>query len=249
MFSAIHSIGLVRANAFHLNVHSGVVRIAHFGNRSVSLEEAGGPSQLVIDYSHPIYDPKSSALELTTGSTRASPPPLIAQSPNQSDSIHGSRSTSPAKIIEALHYMAPEQVSSSLSAVQQDHRADLYSLGMLFWTCIVGKGRLPFALDHSDHGSISPAEVLAALGTERPPLVGEVRSDVPSVIGDIIDKVRISDDFSTRGLLCRSSCRKCPILDIRVHMDSRPICLSVKNACWLVSPHLPWNSPLRYADL
>ena len=167
----------------------------------------------------PIYDPESSALELTTGSTHASPPPLIGQCLNQSNSILGSKSTSAAKVIEALHYMAPEKVSSSPSAVQQDHRADLYSLGMLFWTCVVGKGRFPFALDH---GSISHAEVLAVLGAERPPAAGEVRSDVPSVIGDIIDKVRISDDFSTRSLLCCSSCRKCPILDIRVHTLSKP---------------------------
>ncbi|KAI5991480.1 STKc type histidine kinase [Pisolithus albus] len=148
----------VRANAFHINVHSGVVRIVHFGNRSVSLEEAGGPSQLVIDYSHP-------------------------------DTILVSRSISPEKVIEALHYLAPEQVSSSPSVVQEDHRADLYSLGMLFWTCVVGRGRLPFALSGTNHGNVSPAEVLAALGTKRPPPVDKVRSDAPTVIGDIIDKL------------------------------------------------------------
>lgn len=197
-FSIIHSIDPVRANAFHLNVHSGVVRLAHFGNRSISLEEAGGPSQLVIDCSHHIYHPESLALQSPTGSVYTFPP-STTQTPNHNDPNLGSRPISPEKVIEALHYMAPEQVSSSPSAVQEDHRADLYSLGMLFWTCVVGKGQLPFALDQSDCASVSPVEVLAALGAKRPPLVGEVRSDIPSVIGDIIDKVRIAHGFT--GLL------------------------------------------------
>ncbi|KAG1716795.1 hypothetical protein ID866_393 [Astraeus odoratus] len=102
--------------------------------------------------------------------SRRSPSPALPtpQLPTHSDTILGSRLISPEKVIEALHYLAPEQASSTPSAVQEDHRADLYSLGMLFWT---------------------PAEVLVALGTKRPPSVGEVRADVPSVIGDIIDKL------------------------------------------------------------
>ncbi|KAI6153278.1 STKc type histidine kinase [Pisolithus tinctorius] len=176
-----------RANAFHINVHSGVVRIVHFGNRSVSLEEAGGPSQLVLDYSHPYHGLSASSLELVASAS--SPTISTSKSPNYSDTILVSRSISPEKVIEALHYLAPEQVSSSPSVVQEDHRADLYSLGMLFWTCVVGRGRLPFALSGSNHGNVSPAEVLAALGTKRPPPVSEVRSDVPTVIGDIIDKL------------------------------------------------------------
>ena len=38
----------VRANAFHLNAHSGLVRIVHFGNRAVSLEQFGVPSTFVL---------------------------------------------------------------------------------------------------------------------------------------------------------------------------------------------------------
>lgn len=38
----------VRANAFHLNAHSGLVRIVHFGNRAVSLEQFGVPSAFVL---------------------------------------------------------------------------------------------------------------------------------------------------------------------------------------------------------
>lgn len=38
----------VRANAFHLNSHSGLVRLVHFGNRAVSLEQFGVPSTFVL---------------------------------------------------------------------------------------------------------------------------------------------------------------------------------------------------------
>ena len=38
----------VRANAFHLNAHSGLVRLVHFGNRAVSLEQFGVPSTFVL---------------------------------------------------------------------------------------------------------------------------------------------------------------------------------------------------------
>lgn len=39
---------IVRANAFHLNSHSGLVRLVHFGNRAVSLEQFGVPSTFVL---------------------------------------------------------------------------------------------------------------------------------------------------------------------------------------------------------
>lgn len=35
-------------NAFHLNAHSGLVRLVHFGNRAVSLEQYGVPSPFLI---------------------------------------------------------------------------------------------------------------------------------------------------------------------------------------------------------
>ena len=40
-------LGAVRANAFHLNSHSGFVRLVHFGNRAISLENFGSLSSLV----------------------------------------------------------------------------------------------------------------------------------------------------------------------------------------------------------
>lgn len=40
-------------------------------------------------------------------------------------------------------YLAPEQTGTT-DILVQDHRTDLYSLGILFWTALVGRGRLPF---------------------------------------------------------------------------------------------------------
>jgi serine/threonine protein kinase len=95
----IHQLGIVhrevRANAFHLNAHSGRVRFAHFGNRAVSLEQFGGPSELVI----------------------------------QADTLE---EAGRLKVKEALAYLAPEQTGSS-DVNTEDHRVDLYALGVFFW--------------------------------------------------------------------------------------------------------------------
>jgi hypothetical protein len=113
----------VRANAFHVNIHSGAVRFAHFGNRSESLEKTGGPSQLVLrasglipgddrKMSHDILeDPTESLSEIIElGDTR--------------------------KVKEAICYMAPEQTGTA-GTNNEDHRTDLYALGVLFWTLLV----------------------------------------------------------------------------------------------------------------
>lgn len=130
----------VRANAFHLNSHSGLVRFVHFGNRAVSLEQFGSPSQLVI---------------------RA-------------------EDVEKLKVKEALCYLAPEQ-TGSVETMSQDHRTDLYSLGVLFWTLLVGRGQMPF--------EGGPLELLHSIVQKRPMPVHEVRRDVPQVLASIIDKV------------------------------------------------------------
>lgn len=38
----------MRLNAFHMNSQSGSVRLVHFGNRAISLEQLGGPSSFVV---------------------------------------------------------------------------------------------------------------------------------------------------------------------------------------------------------
>ncbi|KAN0121467.1 histidine kinase [Russula decolorans] len=143
----LHRLGIVhrevRANAYHINAHSGVVRLVHYGNRSVSLEMFGGPSTLVI----------------------------------QADGL-GEENKS--KVKEALCYMSPEQ-TGSMETMTDDHRTDLYSLGIMFWTLLVGRGMLPF--------EGGPLEILHSIAQKRPMPVHEVRRDVPQVLAQIIEKL------------------------------------------------------------
>ncbi|KAJ3513116.1 hypothetical protein NLJ89_g3133 [Agrocybe chaxingu] len=131
----------VRANAFHLNSHSGFVRLVHFGNRAISLENFGSPSSLVL------------------------------RAYEEAEKL---------KIKEALCYLAPEQ-TGSIETMTQDHRTDLYSLGILFWTLLVGRGQMPF-----EGGAL---ELLHSIVQKRPMPVHEVRRDVPQVLANIIDKL------------------------------------------------------------
>ncbi|KAK0481591.1 hypothetical protein IW261DRAFT_1550690 [Armillaria novae-zelandiae] len=135
------SLPQVRANAFHLNAHSGNVRFVHFGNRAISLEKSGSPSSLVLK----AFD--------------------------ESEKV---------KVKEALCYLAPEQ-TGSIETTTQDHRTDLYSLGIMFWTLLVGRGQMPF--------EGGPLELLHSIVQKRPMPVHDVRRDVPQVLASIIDKL------------------------------------------------------------
>lgn len=141
----LHKAGVihreVRANAFHLNSHSGMVRLVHFGNRAISLENFGSPSSLVL------------------------------RAHEEAEKL---------KVKEALCYLAPEQ-TGSIETMAQDHRTDLYSLGILFWTLLVGRGQMPF-----EGGAL---ELLHSIVQKRPMPVHEVRRDVPQVLANVIDKL------------------------------------------------------------
>ncbi|KAL0581381.1 Chk1 protein kinase [Marasmius crinis-equi] len=149
-----HKAGIIhreiRGNAFHLNAHSGTVRFAHFGNRAVSLENFGSPSNFVLQTNEEVQ--------------------LL-------------------KVKEALCYLAPEQ-TGSIETMAQDHRTDLYSLGILFWTLLVGRGQMPF-----EGGAL---ELLHSIVQKRPMPVHEVRRDVPQVLAAIIDKLISSFEIATQ---------------------------------------------------
>lgn len=137
----------VRANAFHLNAHSGRVRLVHFGNRAISLEQFGGPSALVFTAHEEVEK---------------------------------------LKVKEALCYLAPEQ-TGGVDTMTQDHRTDLYALGILFWTLLVGRGQMPF--------EGGPLELLHSIVQKRPMPVHEVRRDIPQVMANIIEKVSLLSSF------------------------------------------------------
>jgi serine/threonine protein kinase len=84
-----------------------------------------------------------------------------------------------SKVKEALCSMSPEQ-TGSMETTSDDHRTDLYSLGVMFWTLLVGRGMLPF--------EGGPLEILHSIAQKRPMPVHEVRRDVPQVLAQIIEK-------------------------------------------------------------
>ena len=81
-------------------------------------------------------------------------------------------------------YMAPEQAIDTKSV---DHRADIYSLGATLYRLIAG--RPPFAGEELN----SPAKILLALASQSPPSLGTVRSDTPSDIVDLVDRMLARD--------------------------------------------------------
>ena len=86
-----------------------------------------------------------------------------------------------AKVKEALCYIAPEQTGNFDHITRIDHRTDLYSLGILFWTLVVGCGTLPF------DGSV--LEILHAVAHKKPLSVIQARKEVPHMLSLIIEKV------------------------------------------------------------
>ncbi|KAJ7693555.1 dual-domain HisK/Mak2 protein kinase [Mycena rosella] len=94
--------------------------------------------------------------------------------------LHAFDELEKVKVKEALCYLAPEQ-TGSIETMTQDHRTDLYSLGILFWTLLVGRGQMPF--------EGGPLELLHSIVQKRPMPVHEVRRDVPQVLASIVDKV------------------------------------------------------------
>lgn len=165
----------VRANAFHVNVNSGVVRFAHFGNRSESLETTGGPSALVLRASGLLGPGGSSTKDLTTDSAEEEWERMTDVSDLKEFEIQDTR-----KVKEAICYLAPEQTGTA-ETNNEDHRTDLYALGILFWTLLVGHGTLPF--------EGSPVELLHKVVQVRPREVHEIRRDIPPVLGAIIAKL------------------------------------------------------------
>ncbi|KAF8665081.1 hypothetical protein AX16_000549 [Volvariella volvacea WC 439] len=84
------------------------------------------------------------------------------------------------RVKEALCYLAPEQ-TGSIETMTQDHRTDLYSLGILFWTLLVGRGQMPF--------EGVPLELLHSIVQKRPMPVHEVRRDIPQVLALIVERL------------------------------------------------------------
>ena len=86
---------------------------------------------------------------------------------------------------------APEQ-TGGMESTSEDNRTDLYSLGIMFWTLLGGRGVHPF--------EGGPLELLHAIVQKRPMPVHEVRRVVPQVLALIIDKVTLELCHITRDI-------------------------------------------------
>jgi serine/threonine protein kinase/tetratricopeptide (TPR) repeat protein len=76
-------------------------------------------------------------------------------------------------LVGTVPYMSPEQ----LSGRQMDHRADLFSFGIILFEMVVGER--PF------HG-LSTAELATSILRDSPPPVNELRRDVPAGLAGVI---------------------------------------------------------------
>jgi eukaryotic-like serine/threonine-protein kinase len=84
--------------------------------------------------------------------------------------------TSPDLIIGTPQYMSPEQCSQ---AEEIDARSDIYSLGIILFEMLIG--HVPFMAE-------SATGVMLKHLQEAPPLVLELRSDLPAGIGTVVSR-------------------------------------------------------------
>jgi serine/threonine protein kinase/tetratricopeptide (TPR) repeat protein len=83
--------------------------------------------------------------------------------------------TQAGMVLGTVPYMSPEGVQGQLV----DHRSDIFSLGILLYE--MATGSRPFQGDN-------PASVISAVLKDQPPLVTEVKADLPNHLGGIIKR-------------------------------------------------------------
>lgn len=88
---------------------------------------------------------------------------------------HEPKLTQSGAILGTIEYMAPEAL---LSQPGNDHRADVYALGVTLYECLTGA--VPF------EGNLG--QILVRLTTEEARPVGAVRPDVPRALADVVHR-------------------------------------------------------------
>ncbi len=82
--------------------------------------------------------------------------------------------TSTGMAIGTPAYMAPEQLAGDPAA---DHRVDIYAVGLLAYELLYGR---------SPYAGATPQRILAAVLTEEPKPLIEVKPEVPQVLSDVV---------------------------------------------------------------
>ena len=110
----------------------------------------------------------------------------LAKVAGSGDAAHGGSElptemrTREGVVMGTVPYMSPEQVSGR----EVDHRTDIFSLGIILYE--IASGRRPF------EGS-SSAELASAILRDTPPPLGELRSDLPEGLADVVSRALQKD--------------------------------------------------------
>ncbi len=92
--------------------------------------------------------------------------------------------TSTGQIMGSIDYMSPEQFDNTHTV---DIRSDIYSLGATLYRLLTG--RTPLGGDIE----MTPLQKMSAMATKTPRPIGQYRTDLPSGLGSLIDRMLAKD--------------------------------------------------------